>query len=262
MTLVDTRQQVDLIQLSDLHLSDDATATLGGVNAKANFIATLAYLQRHFVVEKLVLTGDLSHDNSPQTLAWLVAQLARYQLQEDCHWLLGNHDEPEQTAQALALLQAAKQWSQNGWQVMLLNTHSGEPHGWLARGELERLERVAELGEPVLVMQHHHPHPIGAFIDRHGLRNASDLGAVVARYRNIKVLAHGHVHQELSSSWHDLQVLACPATSVQFGRTAEFSMTEDKPGFRWFKLSANGHLDTAVVRVPSGAGADPEQLHY
>jgi len=261
-TQVKQRQQVDLIQLTDLHLSHDADATLGGVDAKANFVAILDYLTQHFIADKLVLTGDLSHDSAPQTLSWLADTLAHYGLSEGCHWLLGNHDDPTQTAQALVELNGAKEWVQKGWQVILLNTHSGAPHGWLARSELERLQRLTQGDAPILIMQHHHPRPIDAFIDKHRLENADELAACIRASGNVRLLAHGHVHQDLASDWLGLKVLACPATSVQFGRTADFSLTTEKPGFRWFKLAANGDYDTGVVRVANGQGADPRNLNY
>lgn len=254
---------VSIIQITDCHLSSDPEARLGGVDTKANLTCVLEHMARYFLPQSIILTGDLSHDTNPDTLTWLQAQCLQHFPGSNWFWLPGNHDDPALLAQQFDQLNPLLEWQQNGWQVGLLNSHSGRPEGVLLNSELARIEALAQQGLPVALFVHHHPVKLGCFIDRHMLADADPLLQLLTQYPTIKLLAHGHTHQESRLQHAQAAILGCPATSVQFQPTApEFELAATKPGYRWLQLQQNGTFTSGVVRVVDGSVADTLQGVY
>ncbi|MEX1220983.1 MAG: metallophosphoesterase [Idiomarina sp.] len=263
MTDATEQTPVSIIQLTDCHLFSDPDARLGGVDTKANLTSVLAHIARYFLPQSLILTGDLSHDANPETLTWLQNQCLQHFPGSQVFWLPGNHDDPALLAQQLDQLNPLQEWQQNGWQLCLLNSHSGRPEGVLSSNELARLERLAQQGLPVAVFVHHHPLKLGCFIDRHMLTNCEPLLRLFSRYPTMKLLAHGHTHQESRLQHAQTAILGCPATSVQFQPKApEFELAATKPGYRWLQLQPDGSFTTGVVRVVAGSVADAREGEY
>lgn len=263
MTATADKTPVSIIQLSDCHLFHAAKARLAGVNTKANMRHVLQHIARYFLPESLILTGDLSHDGNPESLSWLQTECLQQLPGSQCFWLPGNHDDPALLTRQFSQLNSQRQWQQNGWQVGLLNSHSGRPEGLLAASELQRIEALAQQGLPVALFVHHHPLPVGSFIDRHMLQEAESLLRLVEQYPTIKLLAHGHTHQQSQLQHAQAVILGCPATSVQFQPQAlEFELAVAKPGYRWLQLQGDGSFTTGVVRVVDGAAADPQLADY
>lgn len=251
-----------LVQLSDCHLTP-AEEQLAGVNTQANFLTVLAHAQHHCRADKYLLTGDLAHADAALSLAWLNHQVGQLDNAATWHFLPGNHDDKDLLRSQLGKLNPASEWQQNGWHVLLLDSTTAGPHGELSTMELERIQAVAERADqqPVLLALHHHPVAVNGFIDEHGLKNQAALAELCQRYPNIKVILHGHVHQEVDVAWQGVRVLGCPATSVQFPvGAAEFSVSTELPGYRWINLLANGQIETGVVRVSGAMRGQPEQL--
>lgn len=263
MTLTAGKTPVSIIQLSDCHLFHAAEARLAGVDTKANMQHVLQHIARYFLPQSIILTGDLSHDGNPDSLTWLQDQCLQELPGTECFWLPGNHDDPTLLASQLSQLNSQRQWQQNGWQVCLLNSHSGRPEGMLPAGELQRIETLAQQGLPVALFVHHHPLPVGSFIDRHMLKETESLLRLLELYPTIKLLAHGHTHQESRLQHAQAVILGCPATSVQFQpQAAEFELAVAKPGYRWLQLQEDASFTTGVVRVVDGVAANPQLVDY
>ena len=76
------------------------------------------------------------------------------------------------------------------------------------------------------------------------------LKAVLEPFNNIKLLLHGHVHQESYNEWNGIQFISTPATCVQFKPLSqEFSFDPIAPGYRCLHLKANGEFETFVHRL-------------
>lgn len=239
---------VVLLQLSDLHIGASVEDRLLGLDTRRSFLAVLDRARQRFPqAAACLLSGDLADQGEPSAYTWLTETL------RDAPWpclsLPGNHD------QAADLPFAARSVSLGRWQLLLLDStrpdHSG---GRLSADEYAFLQQALQdlADRPVLIALHHHPIPCGcAWLDSQGLGDAEAFWGLLAQHPKVRALLHGHVHQAREATQAGVQVLAAPATSLQFlPDSAEFALDRQGPGFRWLRLCDDGSLETGIERLP------------
>ncbi len=206
----------------------------------------------------LLLTGDLSQDETPESYDRLVDLLAPLEI--PAYWLPGNHD-------SLAIMQKhwrlsswplkpEKSFFAGGWQILLLNSAiPGHVEGELAAAELAWL--AAQLQnhpeQLTLITLHHPPLPVGsAWMDAIALQNSAEFLALVDRYPQVKLVVFGHIHQEFARQRQGVVYLGSPSTCVQFQPYSQaFGIDpEAQPGFRLLNLLPDGSYKTWIERVP------------
>lgn len=245
-----------IAQITDTHLFADADQQLKGMATAASLAAVLQQVaQLQSPPEVLLLTGDLSQDETPESYQRLRDLVAPLHI--PAYWLPGNHDQPALMEAWLhePPLSSAKQFEADGWMVVLLDSIlPGRVEGWVTAETLAWLEAaLAAAGDrPVLVALHHPPMSIGsAWMDEMDLQNPEDLFAVIDRYPTVKLVIFGHIHQAFEAERNGVWYFGCPSTSVQFKPLSrEFAVGEEMPGFRLIELLPDGQFATQVVRVP------------
>ncbi|ACO80471.1 cyclic 3,5-nucleotide monophosphate metallophosphodiesterase [Azotobacter vinelandii CA] len=241
-----------VVQLTDSHLFADAEARLLGMQTQDSLQRVVELVRREQPRIDLVLaSGDISQDGSADSYARFLRICAP--LAAPLRWLPGNHDDPE------VLARAGGECRQpvvdlGDWRLVLLDSVlPGAVPGFLDADELARLERalVEAPGRHHLVCLHHHPVSVGCqWMESIGLRNAEALFAVLDRFPQVRALLWGHVHQEFDRMRRGVRLLASPSTCVQFTPgSADFSVSDQAPGYRWLRLHADGRLDTGVSRL-------------
>lgn len=253
MTLRDTPQyDWTLIQISDTHLMDQEDLEFVRMNPEQSFHDVIQQIQlNHHHIDTLVHTGDLAQVPVERTYA----RYLEYMQQQPFpfYQIPGNHDETscfpfhqqEDRAHCIAL---------GNWCLILLNSAvKGKVDGWVSQQQLEQLDQLltAHPQQHIIVACHHHPFAMQShWIDQHKLKNAEHLIDVLSRHDNVKIVLCGHVHQDSSNQWHNIQFLSTPSTSVQFKPHSEnFALDEALPGYRALYLNDNGEFKTEVVRV-------------
>ncbi len=245
-----------LLQLSDCHLLAEPTAEYQQIQPYQHLKKLLDF-HPATDFDAVILTGDLTQDHSLASYQLLAALLGDWQQHKPVpvFYLPGNHDDPGMMAEAFvaAPFQPAQWLSLNGWLLGLLNTKGPTPAGEF---DLKRRTALAqqlnETDTPVWLFCHHQPAPIGSFIDTLGLTDADAFWQLLALYPQVQGLAHGHCHYgyaralamtdlsgqgdaanainisptSATASFRQLQIVGCPATSVQFKQTADWQ-TED-----------------------------------
>ncbi|WP_423187717.1 3',5'-cyclic-AMP phosphodiesterase [Alishewanella sp. d11] len=257
MLYLDSGQTLQLLQISDTHLSEQADAHLLGINTQQSLQAVLAMMaaEQHDPAAILV-TGDLSQDDSLASYCYLQQALTRFTC--PAFWLNGNHDNAAAMQQVAANTPALQQVVRSTyWQVILLNSQvEGAVLGYLDAMQLQLLDQALQQRPDLhtLICLHHHPVPMGsAWIDNIGLQNADALTAVIASYPQVRAVLWGHVHQESDRSINGVRYLSSPSTCVQFlPCSADFAVDQLAPGYRWLNLHADGSIDTGVSRVAAG----------
>jgi len=245
---------IRLLQLTDPHLFADAAGALRGVVTQDSLEVVLRHAQAEVAAaDALLLTGDVVNDDPGgyATVRTLLGGLGRPV------WCLpGNHDDPQVMRRELAAepFHVGGHHDLGAWRVIMLDSCApGQAHGWLAGGELARLEAaLAGAGaRHVLVALHHHPIPMGSrWIDSVALRNPEALFALTDPHPNVRGIVWGHVHQQHDSLRRGVRMLAAPATSAQFLPQAErFAIDPAPPGYRCLTLHADGRIETEVRRV-------------
>ena len=253
-----TQQDVfRIVQITDPHLFQDTNGELLGINTQASFSQVLSEIQQQQYDYDLVLaTGDLVQDNSDEGYLRF-RQDVKALNNKMVFWIPGNHDfQPKMFEILKEETVSAKKHILLGdkWQILLLDSQvQGVPHGQLEAEELDWLKlKLQEYPERYsLVVLHHHLLSTGsAWLDQHNLRNANELAEVLAPFKHVKALLYGHIHQQVDSEWLGYQVMATPATCIQFKPDCQyFSLDTLQPGWREIELHSDGSIRTEVKRI-------------
>lgn len=248
-----------VLQLTDTHLFGSATGTLLGVSTEATLydVIDLA-LARKGIPDAVILTGDLSQDESAQSYARLKELVSRLPCPK--YSLPGNHDRPDVMGSVFAggasEISGAKDFALGNWRLIMLDsTVAGQVGGMLSESELESLSRLLDehRDEHVAVCLHHQPIEMQCrWIDAIGLANAGSFWSIIDSFANVRAVIWGHIHQQFDGRRNGVALMASPSTCVQFmPRTDDFQVDATPPGFRWFELYENGSLRTEVLRLSS-----------
>lgn len=241
-------------QITDTHLFANEHESMKGCVTAETLQAVLAQLKQvQPQPNVLLLTGDLSQDETPESYAYLRQQLAPLGIA--AYWIPGNHDVPATMQQVLAseLISNNKSFQAAGWNCLLLS--SAQPNrveGELSPETLDWLEQQLQQNhQPTLIALHHPPLAIGsAWMDEIGLHHPDALLAIIDRHPQVKLVIFGHIHQEFAQERQGVHYLGTPSTCIQLApQQDEFAIDDRSPGFRLLHLYADGTFSTQVERV-------------
>jgi Icc protein len=247
---------VRVVQLTDTHLCQSPGGTLLGMDTDHSLQAVIDLVKRERpTVDLLLGTGDLA-DGGART-AYDRLQVYFDQLTADNYWLPGNHDgRGAMEAAASSPHRLCREIRAAQWQILLLDSQvPGEVGGSLGDAELTLLEgalhRAQEQSLYTLVCLHHQPVAVGCdWLDLQMVSDADAFFAVLDRFRCVKAVLWGHVHQEIDRQRNGVRLLASPSTCVQFAAgSANFKADDRPPGYRWLELHGDGRIETKVSRV-------------
>ncbi|MBZ8118959.1 metallophosphoesterase [Roseovarius sp. LXJ103] len=200
-----------ILVLTDLHFLP-AGGRIGHLDPDARFRAALAHaLEHHADAERIVLTGDLTHNGAPEEYAELRAAL------EDCplpvHMTLGNHDRRE--AFFGAFPEAARDGDGFAQEVIdsgdtrliMLDTLAEgaerEHSGLLGPERLAFLDAAlaGAAGRRAVVFMHHPPMDVGFdAMDAIGLLDRDAFLEILSRHGTACQIIAGHVHRSICGS--------------------------------------------------------------
>ena len=249
-----------IVQVTDLHLMADPRAELKGVCTRTTLQAVLDILRRDFgSAERLIITGDLAHDELRETYVALRELLGDWLPR--LRLIPGNHENRDFMRQVfsdrLTVVDGRNAFAESvgGWRIIGLDSQwPGEVRGQLGLPQQEWLthELAAESLQPTAIFLHHPPLQVGTgWLDEIGLADAEALLDLLRRSEQVKFVCCGHIHHEMTISQRDVLLLTTPSTSVQFLPDTEMLVPDSvPPGFRIFDLESDGSFRTRVVRVP------------
>jgi len=244
-----------LVQITDTHLFEDPGAEQKGVNTSRTLRAVVDDVAaRHPDCDALLLTGDLSQDETPGSYAQLERLLAplegipRYAVP-------GNHDDPAAMRAVLGgggRCHIGADACLGAWRIVMLDSRvPGAVHGELGAAQLARLRGIVAGGDRhVIVALHHPPLAVGcAWLD--GSRCADGPALLAAAMQPpVHAVLCGHVHQQFETRHQGVSILTTPSTCVQFQPGMdEFSLDDAAPGYRALHLEDDGRWSTRVQRV-------------
>lgn len=245
---------MNIIQITDTHITADPAETFDGVDTSASLqqvLLAINDLERQ--PDLVLLTGDLVHHPEPAAYQRLLGLLKV--LKGPIYAIPGNHDNPDLMRQELTVpVYHDKCIERNSWRILLLNSWLADEHaGHLPETELRWLENELNRDPEIstLIALHHPPVSIDSpWMDAMGLRNASDFLAITDQYSNIRGIIWGHIHQVFESERKGVKLLACPSTCIQFKPHSKvYAKDILGPGYRWLKLLPGGVLRTGVDRA-------------
>jgi 3',5'-cyclic-AMP phosphodiesterase len=249
-----------LLQLTDSHLRADRRGTLKGWRTLDSLeLALHKALEDRQAPDAILATGDLSQDGSRESYRHFREVVGGVGVPVFC--IPGNHDDPD--AMAAELSSAPFHYCANpafgAWRLVMLSTWDGDRGGGrLTDEELGRLGRALdEFTEPhLLVVLHHHPVPVGSWLDQVALDNAAEFLAVTDECPRVRGIVWGHVHQAHDARRNGVRLLGTPSTCFQFLPHVAQSELDPAggPGWRWLELGADGQIDSSVGHAPKPAG--------
>jgi len=249
---------LNIAQISDCHLFADIRSQHCGANVYQNLIDTLEHLKHHQELDLIIFTGDLTQDHSDDSYQRFVEAVQTCQIDLPFYYLPGNHDDVAKLDEYLVGQPFIddKTFNNKHWQVILLNSKSDNPSGYVSNSDWQWLQQIIDVNKHQLLMMHHHPIDVGYFIDRHGLTQKNEFWHNLKEYPSIKAIACGHVHQALeilpNNRQQTVPVYTCPATSIQFdGNKNTVSDNGQGPGYRLFTLTYTGELLTKAIFLKS-----------
>ncbi len=247
---------VFVVQITDTHLYADPERKI------KNRLQTAKSLQAVLTEIKkldpqpdlLLLTGDLSQDETPESYHYLQEKVA--ELKIPTYWLPGNHDQVNLMTEILQQppLFAEKVIEKQAWKLILLNSViPGDVRGEISEQTLAELEQELSKSPDqfIGIALHHPPVAIGStWMDAVGLQNPENLLKLIQKYPQIKLVLFGHIHQEFAQVIQGVTYLGTPSTGLQFAfGTPDFAIDNQLPGFRQLILYADGTWETKVERV-------------
>jgi Icc protein len=253
----DVGSEINIVQITDTHLGAEPNTPLVGMDTDDSLGAVLALVRARSANPNLLLaTGDLSDRGALD--AYFRLRTYTRDICEHQFWLLGNHDHAETLRKSaeenVNLLR--NDIRIGSWQILMLNSQiPGEVGGRLGPRQqaiLEQgLEHAAEAGLYTLVCLHHQPQPVGsAWIDSQAVRDADEMFETLVRYKGVKGVLWGHVHQEVDYLYEGVRMLATPSTCIQFAKHSDdFKIDDLPPGYRSLRLLPSGEIETVVHRV-------------
>lgn len=202
-----------IVHISDIHIHH---APILGLDPMENFRQCLAHVERFQAdADRIVITGDLTHQGGAQSYTSLRALLDDSPLQDvlSPRLLIGNHDNRENFLEAFP--DAARdgdgyvQWTEEtpaGLFVYMDTVDQGFHHGrydeprriWLTGV----LERARKRQMPAYLFMHHNPTSVHvANADIIGIKEEGELKACLRQYRDtVRHIFFGHCHFTLSGT--------------------------------------------------------------
>lgn len=246
---------VRIVQVTDSHIFADPDGCLLGLNTRESFEAVCERVGREeWKADALLATGDLSQDASPEAYKYLADYF--HHMNIPTFWVAGNHDKPDTMEMYLSnsKVSAAKHLLIGRWQLILLNSSvAGKVHGELDDSQLIFLDRALNRypGMHALVVLHHQPIDVGSqWLDNIGLKNHHEFVQIIKKYKQVKGVLWGHVHQEYQTTIEGIQWIASPSSCVQFEpQSVEFSADDKAPGYRYLNLYSDGRIESVVHRI-------------
>lgn len=250
---------LNIIHLTDAHLFRDPAAELQGVCTRTAWLKALAAIEPLFdQTDRLVVTGDFTHDDLPETYLPVRESLAGWW--PKTRLTLGNHDvraglwqhasdRLEQIEDRLIFRDTL-----GGWSLIGLDSHRpGEVVGELGGPQREWLDRelARHPDRPTALFFHHPPVEFASpWMNRIALADRHELGRLLDRHPQVRLVVCGHVHHETSTLWGSRLVLTTPSTSVQFAPVSSTLVVDTvPPGYRHIELHPDGRIFTRVVRL-------------
>jgi len=240
-----------IAQISDCHLFSRTDAMHYGANVYQNLVNVLQTIKTQHQVQAIIFTGDITQDHSEVSYQRFAQAVTACEINTPIYYLAGNHDEHELLDKHLsaAPFNKNKIISHDYWQIVLLNSKSETPNGFVSESELLTFENNIDNNKHQLIMMHHHPLDVGYFIDRHGLNNQMQFWQTIDKHKTVKAIACGHVHQAMilypKPEAKGVPLYTCPATSIQFDPSKDSGSSNGQGGgFRIFSLYTNGEIET------------------
>ena len=257
LTHIGEEQSFSLLQITDMHLFEKDESCLLGVNTAKSFEAVLEQVKKQDVPFDLILaTGDIAQDYSEGAYACFARMVKP--LNKPVFWLPGNHDDGPKMTRVMPTLDIsdARNIIVGKWQFIMLDTQVyNSPLGWIDGDDLSYIQKCVESRPDLntVICLHHNAFTVNsAWLDQHELKNKIELLSLIHKYKNVKLVLCGHIHQEQDFiDAEGIRFISTPSTCIQFAPLSfNFALDTKGPGWRYLTFNPDGTISTQVYRLP------------
>jgi 3',5'-cyclic-AMP phosphodiesterase len=236
---------MDLIQISDIHLSHDGSS-VREIDVHGQFQSILTKAQ-DYPCDLLIISGDIcSESGDIRTYKSLKALLE----QKNLTYLImsGNHDNSEVLASVFPdgpALQGGELFGRKE-DLLFLDTSSNS----LSQQQLDWLYKE-DSKRPYLLFMHHPPKLMNMkFMDlKYPLENIKEVSQAFSKLKNCQGIFTGHYHCALKDSLHGIPLYVCPSTMMQLSpHKIEYEIVSTRAAFRIIKWK-NGVINSRVINI-------------
>ena len=262
-----------IAQVSDLHIKAPGALAYGKVDTAAALSRCIAALNGFTPrPDFVVISGDLADTATDDEYRHLEKLLAPLVIPYAA--IPGNHDDrglmrtlfKDMSFAARDVLNSAH--TVDGLDLLLADSSvPGQPYGLLDAPTLAWLDSqlASSPGRPALLFLHHPPFVTGiGHMDVQNLRNADDLHNLLVRHPRVRLIAAGHVHRSVFTSFAGRPATICPAPNhaVALDLDAHWppSFMVEPPAFHlhvWTGASGFGDIVTHTVPIGEFDGPHP-----
>ena len=267
-----------IVQISDTHVC------LPNCLLKNNFDSNYA-LQRaveiinseNYLIDCLLITGDLVEKGLEDEYAHLKQILNRLNRKIPVLFCLGNHDDIDAFSKVFldCFTQTLKKSSMVD--VNCLDTKAGLNYcidfqmsklivldssvkekvwGEISSDSLNWLEKIlSNSGSDTNILALHHP-PVPCFsevMDNISLRNPNELEELLLFHKNVQLIVCGHAHRSIFTSFAGSRIAFCPSVVFQypiFMEKGNSVPTGEQPGFHVHKFKKKFGWSTHLRSIP------------
>lgn len=244
-----------ILQVTDLHYLPQPGEKMYDIDTEHYFRFILQQaLESHRKIDLILVTGDLTQTPSSSCYQRIFKELEKTGI--PCICLPGNHDDWQLMQHFLNTdnVSCNRQTTIGNWKIICLNSQKpGTDGGWLAESELLFLGRELpkHSEKHILIAVHHNCLPTSSeWMDTMTIENSNELFTILKHFPQVKVVIHGHTHQEQEFKIDNLKILSTPSTCFQFKpKSKNFALDDTLPGYRYLYLHPQGKFTTEVIRV-------------
>lgn len=247
------KSSITIAHFTDCHLFAENSGEYFAVNTSQALKKTLKNIKAN-KPDLAIFGGDLTQDHTIASYERFVDLIQSEQLDFPVFWLPGNHDELEMFTAAFknqSNLLNHKCIDTAHFQILLLNSKSETPSGFIDENELlQIIKQVNDSEKPTIIFAHHHPLKVESYIDKHIITNGEQLLINLSQTHKVPLYVHGHVHNEYDRNYKGIDIYATPATSIQFKKnTTDWQQENLGPGYRLININEQGEFNTQVIWV-------------
>jgi Icc protein len=262
-----------IAQISDLHIKRQGALAYNRVDTAAALSRCIAELNRFSPRPDLVvISGDLADTPTAEEYTHLKSLLEPLQIPFAA--IPGNHDDralmraalPQDGAPAQGAINLARTVGE--LDVLLIDSSMpGTNYGTLDAATLQWLDvtLAASTPRPALLFLHHPPFVTGiTHMDVQNLRNADALAGILHRHPRVRLVAAGHVHRAVLTTFAGIATTVCPApnhaVALDVGAGLPPSLKIEPPAFHlhaWFPGEGFGRVVTHWMPIGDFDGPYP-----
>lgn len=244
-----------ILQITDLHFLPQKGDKMYDIETESYFHRVLQNaLSTRKKIDLILVTGDLTQIPNTSSYQRIFNEINPAAIPTIC--LPGNHDDLELMNKTLNKenISCKNLTDLGNWQIMCLNSQKpGVATGRLAESELQFLEQELQKNteNPILLAVHHNCLPTGAeWLDTMTIENSEKFLRLLTKNPRIKLVIHGHTHQEQEFQLGHLKILSAPSTCFQFKPgSKDFAIDNIGPGYRFIDLHEDHTFRSEVIRV-------------